>query len=41
MTVTLIDYKAGNLASVRKAFAFLGRQTVTTEDPDEVRQATG
>jgi len=40
MTVTLIDYKAGNLASVRKAFAFLGRQTVTTEDPDEVRQAT-
>ncbi len=40
MTITLIDYRAGNLASVRKAFAFLGRQTVTTEDPNEVRRAT-
>ena len=40
MTVTLIDYRAGNLASVRKAFALLGRQTVTTEDPEEVRRAT-
>lgn len=38
--ITLIDYKAGNLASVRKAFAFLGQQTETTEDPDTVRRAS-
>jgi glutamine amidotransferase len=38
--ITLIDYKAGNLTSVRKAFAFLGQETVVTEDPDVVRKAS-
>ena len=38
--ITLIDYKAGNLASVRKAFAYLGEETTVTEDADAVRRAT-
>lgn len=38
--ITLIDYKAGNLTSVRKAFAHLGEETVITEDPDVVRKAS-
>jgi glutamine amidotransferase len=38
--ITLIDYKAGNLTSVRKAFAFLGQETVITEDADAVRKAS-
>jgi glutamine amidotransferase len=38
--ITLIDYKAGNLTSVRKAFAHLGQETVVTEDPSAVRAAT-
>jgi len=37
--ITLIDYKAGNLTSVRKALAHLGQETVVTEDPDAVRAA--
>ncbi len=37
--ITLIDYKAGNLTSVRKAFTFLGQESVVTEDPDAVRNA--
>jgi imidazole glycerol-phosphate synthase subunit HisH len=37
--ITLIDYKAGNLTSVRKAFSHLGQETLVTEDPDEVRRA--
>jgi imidazole glycerol-phosphate synthase subunit HisH len=37
--ITIVDYKAGNLASVRKAFAHLGYETLVTEDPQEVRKA--
>jgi glutamine amidotransferase len=37
--ITLIDYKAGNLTSVRKAFAFLGKESVVTDDPAQVREA--
>jgi glutamine amidotransferase len=37
--ITLIDYKAGNLTSVRKAFTFLGQESVVTEDPEAVRNA--
>src|ERR1700687_276027 len=37
--ITLIDYKAGNLTSVRKAFAHLGQESVVTEDPAQVRDA--
>src|SRR6266508_65499 len=37
--ITLIDYKAGNLTSVRKAFTHLGQETVITEDPAQVREA--
>lgn len=37
--ITLVDYHAGNLASVRKAFEHLGCDVVITEDPDVVRKA--
>jgi imidazole glycerol-phosphate synthase subunit HisH len=37
--ITLVDYHAGNLASVRKAFAHLGCEVTITEDPDVVRRA--
>ena len=37
--ITLIDYKAGNLTSVRKAFTHLGQETVVTDDPERVRDA--
>jgi glutamine amidotransferase len=37
--ITLVDYHAGNLASVRKAFEHLGCDVVITEDPDVVRRA--
>jgi glutamine amidotransferase len=37
--ITIVDYKAGNLASVRKAFAHLGYETLVTEDPSVVREA--
>ena len=37
--ITLIDYHAGNLASVRKAFEHLGCDVVITEDPEKVRKA--
>jgi imidazole glycerol-phosphate synthase subunit HisH len=38
--ITLVDYHAGNLASVRKAFEHLGCDVVITENPDEVRRAS-
>ena len=38
--ITLVDYKAGNLTSVRKAFTHLGQESVVTDDPALVRQAT-
>ena len=37
--ITIIDYGAGNLASVRKAFAYLGCVTQITSDPDTVARA--
>jgi glutamine amidotransferase len=37
--ITLIDYKAGNLTSVRKAFTYLGQESVITDDPARVRDA--
>lgn len=38
-TVTLIDYGAGNLRSLRAAFERLGAAVRRTGDPDEVRSA--
>ncbi len=38
--ITIVDYKAGNLASVQKAFAHLGDVTGITSDPDVVSRAT-
>jgi glutamine amidotransferase len=38
--ITLVDYRAGNLASVRKAFEHLGCEVAITEDPDAVRRAS-
>lgn len=37
--IAIIDYKAGNLTSVKKAFDHLGAQTVITSDPRQVAQA--
>lgn len=37
--ITLIDYKAGNLTSVRKALSYLGQESVVTDDPAIVRDA--
>ena len=37
--ITLVDYHAGNLASVKKAFEHLGCQVEITEDPEVVRRA--
>lgn len=37
--ITLVDYHAGNLASVRKAFEHLGCEVAITEDPERVRRA--
>jgi glutamine amidotransferase len=37
--ITLVDYHAGNLASVKKAFEHLGCDVEITEDPHIVRRA--
>jgi glutamine amidotransferase len=37
--ITIVDYRAGNLASVQKAFVHLGCETIVTENPDVVRAA--
>ncbi len=37
--IALIDYGAGNLTSVRLAFAAIGAETVVTRDPEIVRKA--
>jgi imidazole glycerol-phosphate synthase subunit HisH len=37
--IAIIDYKAGNLASVKKAFDHLGAESVVTSDPELVRGA--
>jgi glutamine amidotransferase len=38
--ITIIDYKAGNLASVQKAFTYLGCVTEITRDPEVVARAS-
>jgi glutamine amidotransferase len=38
--IAIVDYRAGNLASVRKAFDHLGREAVITADPEVIAQAT-
>jgi glutamine amidotransferase len=40
VTITVIDYKAGNLTSVMKALDALGCAAEVTGDPDVVRRAT-
>ena len=37
--IAIIDYKAGNLASVKKAFDYLDTPTVVTADPEVVAKA--
>ena len=37
--IAIVDYKAGNLTSVKKAFDHLGAETVVTSDPARVAQA--
>ena len=37
--IAIIDYKAGNLTSVKKAFDHLGAETVVTDDPAIVEKA--
>jgi glutamine amidotransferase len=39
--IALIDYKAGNLTSVRKALAAVGADVFTPEAPDELARAMG
>jgi len=37
--IAIVDYKAGNLASVKKAFDHLGAKTIVTDQPEAVAQA--
>ena len=37
--IAIVDYKAGNLTSVKKAFDHLGAETMITSDPEEVAKA--
>jgi len=37
--IAIVDYGAGNLASVKKALDWLGQQCAITSDPADVRQA--
>jgi imidazole glycerol-phosphate synthase subunit HisH len=37
--IAIVDYQAGNLASVRKAFDHLGHESVVTDDPDVIAKA--
>ena len=37
--IAIIDYDAGNLKSVEKAFISLGEKPVITRDPKEILQA--
>lgn len=37
--IAIIDYDAGNIKSVEKAFAFLGKETVITRDADVILKA--
>ena len=37
--IAILDYQAGNLASVKKAFDHLGRESVITADPEVIGRA--
>lgn len=37
--IGIIDYDAGNIRSVEKAFAYLGEQTVVSRDPSVLMKA--
>src|SRR5438034_7082829 len=39
VVIAIVDYKAGNLASVKKAFDHLSAETVVTADPAAVQAA--
>ena len=39
-SITLIDYGAGNLLNVQRAFEYLGVKTELAKTPDEIQQAT-
>jgi glutamine amidotransferase len=39
VTIAIVNYGAGNLASVKKAFETLGAHAVVTSDPDSVARA--
>ncbi len=39
--IAIIDYGAGNLQSVKKAFDYLGVDTMVTENPEELMRAEG
>ena len=37
--IAIIDYDAGNIKSVEKAFQFLGQDTILSRDRDEILSA--
>ena len=37
--IAIIDYDAGNIRSVEKAFQFLGEETILTRDKDVILDA--
>ena len=37
--IAIVDYKAGNLTSVKNAFDAIGADTVVTRDPDAILRA--
>ena len=37
--IGIIDYDAGNLRSVEKALQYLGKKTIVTRDPEQIRKA--
>ena len=37
--VAIIDYDAGNIKSVEKAVAFLGKEAIITREPEEIMNA--
>ena len=37
--IAIVDYRAGNLTSVKKAFDYLGAETIITADPEQVANA--
>ena len=37
--IAIVDYGAGNLVSVKKAFDWLGKDSVITNDPEVIRKS--